>query len=218
MRAGQLLHVSKSYRRHTALHDVTLDVYRGEILGLIGANAAGKTTLLRVCAGLLRPTTGEVRIDVACADAAIRYFGGERTLPPGVSAQQWLSFWTSNGANGATRRVFRVLSRGTRQRFGLEAMLASDQASLLLLDEPWEGLDPDASRWLSDVLLDRRAAGAGIMVSSYRIHDLADVADRCVFLVEGRLASEGVACGALPARADRSAFLLEAFDRSRGLR
>jgi ABC-2 type transport system ATP-binding protein len=215
-RAAEILNVSKRYDRQAALNGVTLDVHRGEIVGLIGPNGAGKTTLLRICAGLLRPTTGTVRVG-AKADEAIRYFGGEHTLPPNVSARRWLTLWKSTHAGSAPAQSFDVLSRGTRQRLGLEAMLSTKDATLVLLDEPWEGLDPDASRWLSATLLDQRASGVGVLVSSHRIHDLASVCDRCVFLVGGRLARETVVCARI-ADHDRSARLFEAFDRSRGER
>jgi ABC-2 type transport system ATP-binding protein len=215
MQAGHLRHVSKHYWRHSALVDVTLDIHCGEIVGLVGPNGAGKTTLLRVFAGLLRPTTGEVCIERAYGREAVRYFGGERTLPPQVSPRTWRSLWNTPGAVAATPRPFGQLSRGTRQVVGLEVVMASNEVSLLLLDEPWEGLDPDASRWLSDALLEKRKGGTGIVVSSHRIHDLADVADRCVFLVDGRLAPITVDCSGLPVRADRSACLFDAFDRCR---
>ena len=215
--AAEVVHLSKQYQSHAALNDVTLAVHRGEILGLIGPNGAGKTTLLRVLAGLLRPTSGTVRIHAGDAADAVRYFGGEHTLPPNVPARRWLSLWKCGHAGEAPSRPFGVLSRGTRQRLGLDAMLTDKDASVLLLDEPWEGLDPDASRWLSDVLLEKRAAGGGVMVSSHRIHDLANVCDRCLFLVKGQLAQETIVCSGIEAP-DRGARLFEAFDRARGKR
>jgi ABC-type multidrug transport system ATPase subunit len=211
----QLVSVSKHYGRHAAVDQVTLSVGGGEIVGLIGPNGAGKTTVLRLIAGLLRPTSGNVRLVPDIAREAIGYFGGEQTLPANVSARQWVALWNPEGAAATAPRRMGVLSRGTRQRVGLEAMTRAD-TKLLLLDEPWESLDPDASRWLSDTILQKRAAGAGVIVSSHRIHDLADVCDRCVFLVNGRLGAEIVAFADAGRRADRSAELFAAFDRARG--
>jgi ABC-type multidrug transport system ATPase subunit len=122
--------------------------------------------------------------------------------------------WSAPTAAEATNRPLGLLSRGMRQRAGLEAALAEPNPSLLLLDEPWEGLDPDASRWLSDELVKRRNAGAGVVVSSHRIHDLADVCDRCVFLVGGRLASVSLAHEDFAGGGDRSALVFAAFDRA----
>jgi ABC-type multidrug transport system ATPase subunit len=222
MPRGEIRGVTKWYGRHTAVCDVSLAVDAGEIVGLIGPNGAGKTTLLRLFAGLIRPTRGAVHIPTADRPAIVRYFAGEHSLPPDVTSNRWLALWSAPAiVNGAGRKItgtLGTLSRGTRQRVGLEAMLADPDVTLLLLDEPWEGLDPDASRWLSEQLLKRRAAGAGVIVSSHRIHDLADVCDRCVFLVDGRLSAESLAVAAWDGVGDRSARLFTAFDRARGQR
>ena len=219
MPRGELRSVTKSYGRHTAVYDATLAVGAGEIVGLIGPNGAGKTTLLRLFAGLIRPTRGAVHIPTIDRQAIVRYFAGEHSLPPDVRTSRWLALWSAPAiASAAGRRIsgtLGTLSRGTRQRVGLEAILADPDVTLLLLDEPWEGLDPDASRWLSEELLKRRAAGAGVIVSSHRIHDLADVCDRCVFLVDGRLSAESLAVSAWDGVGDRSALLFTAFDRAR---
>ena len=219
MLRGELEDVTKSYGRHTVVRDVSLAVGPGEIVGLIGPNGAGKTTLLRLFAGLIRPTRGAVRIPAADRPALVRYFAGEHSLPPEVRTNRWLALWSAPAmARADGRRIagtLGTLSRGTRQRVGLEAMLADPDVMLLLLDEPWEGLDPDASRWLSEELLKRRAAGAGVIVSSHRIHDLADVCDRCVFLVGGRLSPESLAAPVWDGVGERSALLFAAFDRAR---
>jgi ABC-type multidrug transport system ATPase subunit len=212
---GEFEGVSKSYGCHPAVSGVTLAVGSGEILGLIGPNGAGKTTLLRMLAGLIRPTRGAVQIPSVDRPPIVRYFAGEHTLPPTVPTNRWLALWGAPTANGATKRRLATLSRGTRQRAGLEAALADSDVTLLLLDEPWEGLDPDASRWLSEELLKRRAAGAGVIVSSHRIHDLADVCDRCVFLVQGRLSSECLTTADFNGSADRGGLLFAAFDRAK---
>ncbi|HMD34702.1 MAG TPA: ATP-binding cassette domain-containing protein [Vicinamibacterales bacterium] len=208
MTRGVMHGVTKRYGRHFALADVTLTVGAGEILALIGPNGAGKTTLLRLLARLLRPTSGSVE-----TTGPIRYFAGEHTLPPAVHLSQWLTLWSATIAEPVTRKTLGALSRGTRQRVGLEAMLADRSTELLVLDEPWEGLDPDASRWLSNELRVRRDTGAGVIVSSHRIHDLAGVCDRCVFLAGGRLRSDSATAEQLSAVSDRSAFLFAAFDR-----
>ena len=210
MTACECIHVSRRLGGHLALHDVSFAIASGEVLGIVGPNGAGKTTLLRILAGLLNPSSGSLRRHASCS---VSYFGGERTLPPDVSAKRWVGLWSPEAARDTTRRCFAVLSRGTRQRVGLSATLAACREGLLILDEPWEGLDPDASRWLSQAMLVRRSAGVAAIVSSHRIHDLADVCDRCLFLIDGRLAPVEVQCHDLP---DRAAELYAAFDRLRG--
>src|SRR5450759_631866 len=213
MPAGELLHVSKRLGRHLVVDDVTLSVAHGEIVGLVGPNGAGKTTLLRIFAGLLRPSRGEVR---AVTAAGVRYFGGEQTLPPQVSARRWYRLFSQAGADAITARPFGDLSRGTRPHIGVDAAIAAPGASLVLLDEPWEGLDPDASRWLSNELTRMRAAGTAILVSSHRIHDLAAVCDRCEFILEGRVAVPTVDCGGGLSGEQKTALLFQTFDRIRG--
>jgi ABC-2 type transport system ATP-binding protein len=208
--------VSKRYGREIALDQVTVNIESGQILGIIGPNGAGKTTMLRILVGLLRPSSGAV---VRGAEFTVRYFGGEQTLPPFVSARRWVRL-CSNAADRTVadvpRRRMGLLSRGTRQKIGLTAAMRGETPSLLVLDEPWEGLDPDGSRWLSQQLLAMRAAGTAVLVSSHRIHELADVCDRCEFLIQGRLSSPVLDGWREAIGDDRVGRLFEAFDRARG--
>lgn len=210
---AELSHASKHYGRRMAVRDVTLSVRAAEIVGLVGPNGAGKTTLLRVLAGLVRLTSGVVRMSDA---ARVAYFGGEHTVPGDVSARRWSSFWQATDRSRVTRRRFGVLSRGTRQRIGLEATLSAAGGGLLLLDEPWEGLDPDAARWFSEALVAQRAFGSGVLVSSHRIHDLAAVCDRCEFLIDGVMSESRVVCSPCHEPGEKAALLLHAFDAARG--
>jgi ABC-type multidrug transport system ATPase subunit len=208
-----LVEASKRYGRHWAVRGVTLEVVPGEILGLVGPNGAGKTTLLRMVAGLLRPASGRVEVGDR-SDGATCYFAGERTLPPEVHVNQWRRVWNAGPDERAGRKRIGSLSRGMRQRLGLETTLTSHRyLSLVLLDEPWEGLDPDAATWLSERLLEIRAAGGAVMVSSHRIHDLAAVCDRCVLMNLGKIVEHVAMTPA--AVVDRSTVLLDAFERAR---
>jgi ABC-2 type transport system ATP-binding protein len=174
--------VEKRYGKVQVLRGLDLEIQPCEIVGLIGPNGAGKTTFLRILLGLVSPTAGQVVRPVG----PVAYFAGGQTLPPRARADRW-SAWVSRGSvkPRESRRV-RTLSRGTRQMVGLEAVLAMPGTNLIVLDEPWETLDPDASRWLTKTLASRRETGAGILVSSHRLHDLAGLCDRYAFLIEGR--------------------------------
>src|SRR6266853_6125372 len=119
---ARLVRVSKYYGRRSALIDVTLNVAAAEVVGLVGPNGAGKTTLLRILAGLVRPSSGTIE---SSGIPRVAYFGGEHTLPGDVSARRWCSFRRSSDASQVTRRRFGVLSRGTRQRIGLDATLSA---------------------------------------------------------------------------------------------
>jgi ABC-2 type transport system ATP-binding protein len=109
------------------------------------------------------------------------------------------------------------MSRGSRQRLGLETALHSEKTRLVLLDEPWEGLDLDAARWLNATLAELRAAGAAILVSSHRIHDLAVVCDRCEFLVGGAIGRSPVRWTPDVGHDDRIDQLLCGYDQARRL-
>ena len=189
--------VGAGYRRRAIFRDVTFTLGGGRILGLLGPNGAGKTTLLRVAAGLVRPSDGSVR-----RDGRVMYFGGEMTMPGGCRADRWSRLL---GASSDESRPLRRLSRGTRQLIGLRAVLASDAWSIGLFDEPWEGLDPSGAKWLRETLEMHRTRGAAIIVSSHRLHDVAEVCDAYAFLSRGSLrlvhdaegAKEGVDAAAL---------------------
>ena len=177
----ELAAVSKAFGSHRVLNQVWLQVRGGEAVGLIGSNGAGKTTLLRIAAGLVRPDGGSVRW--ADARPALRYFGGEMTLAPDVAVRRWASLF---GVRVDDRRRIGQLSRGNRQLLGLRLVLGGSDADILLLDEPWEGLDPNGSAWLTERLARWRDQGAAVLISSHRFHDLDSVCTRFVMLQGGR--------------------------------
>jgi ABC-2 type transport system ATP-binding protein len=181
----ELAAVSKVFGRLVVLNQAWLHVRSGEAVGLLGANGAGKTTLLRIAAGLMRADDGGVRCLPAAPPARpkLRYFGGESTLPPSVSARRWGALF---GLRVAERRPIGRLSRGNRQALGLRVCLAGPPADVLLLDEPWEGLDPAGSAWLANTLRHWQRAGSAILISSHRLYDLDSICTRFVMLESGR--------------------------------
>ncbi|HEV8232648.1 MAG TPA: ATP-binding cassette domain-containing protein [Thermoanaerobaculia bacterium] len=207
------LGLSKSYGARSVLRDVDFSLREGEIAGLIGANGAGKTTLLRILLGLVCPTAG--RVEWRGADAApprdrVGHFGGAHTLPPAVAARTWVRLVSRGRDTSDDRRPVRALSRGSRQLLGLSAELARTDLDALLFDEPWEGLDPDGSRWLSDSLRRKREEGCAFLVSSHRLHDLAGLCDRYAFLLDCRVVTR--AARQISPHTVRGEDLLAAFD------
>jgi ABC-type multidrug transport system ATPase subunit len=178
------------YGRREVFHGLSFELDAGQSLGVIGPNGAGKTTLLRVMAGLLKPSEGELRIANAQPRVAMRqiqtaYFAGDFTLPGSVRACDWGTLGTGNLITPERRRI-RTLSRGTRQLLGLRTVLSRSHLDLVLLDEPWEALDPDASRWLTRTLESKRDRGAAVVLASHALHDLAGLCDQYLFLVNRR--------------------------------
>jgi len=190
---------------------VSFSVERGERLSLSGPNGAGKTTLLRILLRFVAPSRGRV-VSFAPPDA-VEHFGGAHTLPPHVAVRTWARLVSRGEASYDDRRPIRALSRGSRQLLGLSTVLARSRLAAVLLDEPWEGLDPDGARWLSETLLRRKGEGCAFLVSSHRLHDLAGLCERYAFLTDGRIVIRGA--GEVARDRVSGEDLLRAFDRIR---
>ena len=181
------------YGVRTVFEDVSFTVAEGQSLGILGRAGAGKSTLLRMLVGLRRPAVGEVRIGGRRAVDGLRftptaYFAGDATLPGSARATSWGRLGTG-GIVLPDRRPVRALSRGTRQLLGLRTVLGRQPLRLIVLDEPWEGLDEDSRRWLHATLELKRDRGAAVVVSSQRVTDLTGLCDAYVILDEGRARS-----------------------------
>jgi len=179
--------LSFQYGRRLVFQGVSFDLAAGQAAGVIGPNGSGKTTLLRAIAGCLTPRSGEIRINGltprdALGRTGVAYFAGDATLPGPVRATKWGSLGNGDAVTPDRRRI-RALSRGTRQLLGLRTVLGRHPLGLIVLDEPWEGLDPDAGRWLSTMIETKRDRGAAVILSSHRLHDLAGLCDVYLFLL-----------------------------------
>jgi ABC-2 type transport system ATP-binding protein len=187
----------------------------GGITGLLGPNGAGKSSLLQLISGLLPPSGGEVRVFGEAPfrnPAVLARLGlvpeGDR-FPAGLRADRWLRMMgelsgLSDGAlTAATVRAldivgmadrahlpFARMSKGMRQRIRLaQALLHEPQ--LLILDEPFNGLDPEARLTLMDLLRDLAEGGVRVLVSSHILGEVAQLTDRILLLFRGRLLAEG---------------------------
>ena len=204
----------RTFAGMTVLAGVDLVVEGGECVALLGANGAGKTTLLRVLATLLRPSGGRLRLfgeDAASRPAAvlrkIGYVGHESACYVDLTARENLAFYAElygvtdadervaelvewTGLGSAARRPVRTFSRGMTQRLALARALLH-RPELLLLDEPFSGLDPQATSTLDALLRDLRAAGHAIVLATHDVPRAAALASRVVMLHRGRIDWDG---------------------------
>ncbi len=206
----EVRNLRKSFGPRVALAGVDLSVEAGEFVTLVGPNGAGKTTLLRILATLTRPTSGAVRIaglDPARAGNEVRRhigFLSHRTLLYGdLTAEQNLDFYArmydlDDGRSRieslleqvglATRRydLVRTLSRGMQQRLSVaRAML--HRPRILLLDEPYTGLDPNAAQILTDLLIELAGEGCTVLLTTHNLERGLAAARRVAVLARGRL-------------------------------
>lgn len=203
--------VGRLFTGGAGVEHLTFRVEAGEIVALIGLNGAGKTTLMRLAVGMLRPRQGTVRpFGKPLAElppAAWARLGVLIEAPPAYPeltvrenlhiacrlreaspdcVRESLSAWRLDLV--ADRR-FRRLSLGNRQRVGLAAAMQHDPA-LIVLDEPSNALDPASVILLREQLIRRARHGAGILVSSHHLDEVARIANRVLLMNAGRLIGE----------------------------
>nr|WP_083966654.1 ATP-binding cassette domain-containing protein [Demequina globuliformis] len=205
--------LEKSYGRVRALDGVSFNVSAGEIFGFVGSNGAGKTTTMRIILGVLRGDGGQVRWDGAPVDLQVRrrigYMPEERGLYPRMKVGEQLVYlaqlhglseadavaamehWT-DVLGVAERRGDEVdkLSLGNQQRVQLAAALVHDP-DILVLDEPFSGLDPVAVAVMSEVLRGQAAKGVPVIFSSHQLELVEKLCDRVGIVKAGRLVALG---------------------------
>lgn len=203
----EIRHLTKFYGRSRGIEDITLTIEPGEVLGFLGPNGSGKTTVLRILMGLISPSSGEILVDgVSLFDRARRwreqvgYLPGELGLYANLSAREYLDLHArlrkvdcSAEIDELTRRFdlrldarISGMSKGNKQKVGLVQALMH-RPDVLVLDEPTSGLDPIAQAEFATIVSERRRDGASIVLSSHVLQEVENVADRVVILDEGRI-------------------------------
>ena len=211
-------HLSRNFqtkaglKKVEAVKDVDFTVEFGEILGFLGHNGAGKTTTMKCVLGLLRPTSGRVRLwGLAPGSASVRArmgyvpenpdyddsFSGLELLRAfgsmrGLSGTDpdWRRLLGRVGLQGWENVRLRQFSKGMKQRLSLALALQS-QPDLLVMDEPTGGLDPIARKEFRDIILEENARGASILLSSHLLSEVESVVHRVVILNRGKAVRTG---------------------------
>lgn len=195
-----------------AIDSVSFEVANGEIVGFVGLNGAGKTTTIRIAAGISLPTSGSASVDGhdlvtdkveaskrigwvpelpnfepnATAKSLMEYFGGFYGLSPSASRARSAELLKSVGLEGSESKKLRAYSQGMKKRFSLAAsMLASPQN--YLFDEVLNGLDPAGIHYFRSLMVDLKAQGAAVLLSSHVLVEVESIADRVVFIHKGKI-------------------------------
>jgi len=230
--------LSRKYGGFTAVDDITFTARPGRVTGFLGPNGAGKSTTMRVMVGLTPPTSGRARISGrlfaelpnpglevgVLLDASAQHAGrtgreiltiAQRTMGlPKARVTEMLER-VSLTEEEADRRV-RHYSLGMRQRLGIATALIGDP-SVLILDEPANGLDPAGIRWMRDLLRSYADQGGTVLLSSHLLHEIEVIADDLVVIGNGRIVAQGTKAELLQAagtvvRSASSAALARALD------
>ncbi|MDB5391961.1 MAG: ybhF 2 [Planctomycetaceae bacterium] len=209
-------HLTKRYGTFTALDDFSLYLKSGQILGLIGPNGAGKTTAIKILVGLLRPTSGKARVtDADCVKDARRikrlvgympdkfgsydnmrvreyldFFGAAFSIPRRERIKRIDEVMETTGTAYMRDRFVESLSHGMQQRVGIARTLLHDPR-VLILDEPANGLDPQARIEMRDLLIRLAQMGKTLMVTSHILPELARICHRIAIMTNGKLRAFG---------------------------
>jgi ABC-2 type transport system ATP-binding protein len=201
----------KTFGATRALDGLDLEVAPGEVHGFLGPNGAGKTVTIRTLLGLLRPDSGEISLfgqdpwaDAVELHRRLAYVPGDTNLWPNLSGGEIIDVLGSlrGGLDDARRaelierfdldprKKARTYSKGNRQKVALVAALASD-AELLVLDEPTAGLDPLMEAVFQDCILDAKAEGRTVLLSSHILAEVEKLCDRVTIIRQGRTVQSG---------------------------
>lgn len=200
----RLEHVQKNYGKTEALSGVNLDIQPGRIVGLLGPNGSGKTTIIKLINGLLQPTSGQVLIN------------GEKPSPKTKKAVSYLPDTTYLSDNMKIKEVFAMfkdfysdfdeekanhlledlnldeksrlknLSKGNKEKVQL-ILVMSRKADLYVLDEPIGGVDPAARDYILKTIIQNRSENSSVLISTHLISDIEDILDDVIFIKDGEI-------------------------------
>lgn len=208
MKTVDVSHIKKNFGRVEAVKDVSFEVHSGEIFGLLGPNGAGKTTVIRMMMDIFRPDAGKVAILGGALDEAkksrIGYLPEERGLYKDLKLEQTLVYLASlkgldekeahRRLEGWLKRLdlwdhrqkkVQELSKGMQQKAQIIATLVHEP-DLIVIDEPFSGLDPVNTRLVKEIIADLRTGGKSIIMSTHQMYQVEALCNRIVLIDHGR--------------------------------
>lgn len=196
--------ITKTFGTKTALNNLNLSIGRGKIVGLLGPNASGKTTLIKLCNELLTPTSGEIIIGgnkPGIETKKIVSYLPERTyLNDWMRVSELIDFFKDFYKDFRPEKAYdmlsklninpqdkiKTMSKGTKEKVQLILVMSRD-AELYLLDEPIGGVDPAARDYILDTILNNYSENATVIISTHLIADIEKILDEVVFIKEGQV-------------------------------
>ncbi|MFV0361045.1 LPS export ABC transporter ATP-binding protein [Tropicimonas sp.] len=216
----QIVQLRKSYRRRPVIHDVTMNLQRGEVVALLGPNGSGKTTCFYSVAGLVTPDSGLVQIDgrdvttlpmYRRARYGIGYLPQEVSIFRGMSVEDNVMAILEIAVKDRHKRRERLedllsefgiehlrrasalsLSGGERRRVEIARCLAADP-NYLLLDEPFAGVDPISVGDIRHLVMDLKNRGIGVLITDHNVRETLEIVDRAYILHDGKVLMSGTA-------------------------
>ena len=213
-----VISIAKSYDKRVVLSDVSLSVAKGEVLGLLGPNGAGKTTCFYSIMGLVKPDAGRIMLDGADitrlpmyrrAILGLGYLPQETSIFRGMTVEQNIAavLEISEPDRAARRRrldelldefgltrlrasAAMALSGGERRRAEIARALAANP-SIMLLDEPFAGIDPISISDIRELVADLKTRGIGVLITDHNVRETLDLVDRACIIYDGKVLLAG---------------------------
>ena len=230
--------IAKAYDRKAVLHDVSLSVSRGEVVGLLGPNGAGKTTCFYSIMGLVKPDSGRIFLDeqeitdlpmYRRAILGIGYLPQETSIFRGLTVEQNILAVLEVSEPDRRARMERLdrllkefgltdlrdapalaLSGGERRRCEIARSLAADP-SIMLLDEPFAGIDPISIADIRDLVRELRDRDIGVLITDHNVRETLDIVDRACIIYDGQVLFQGTPQALVADQEVRRLYLGESF-------
>ena len=197
-------HVTKNYGHEVALMDVSLNIQPGRIIGLLGPNGSGKTTIIKLINGLLQPSLGNIYIHGQLPSPAskkvVSYLPDTTYLSENIKISDAISYFQDFYSDFNVQRAYQLLndlhlhpnqklnslSKGNKEKVQL-ILVMSREADLYVLDEPIGGVDPAARDYILRTIIQNRRPNSSVLISTHLISDIEQVLDEAIFINQGRI-------------------------------
>jgi lipopolysaccharide export system ATP-binding protein len=230
--------IAKSYDKRAVLHDVSLDVHRGEVVGLLGPNGAGKTTCFYSVMGLVKPDSGRIFLDGSDITElpmyrrsilGLGYLPQETSIFRGMSVEENImavleaaepdkqvrrdrleQLLREFGLTALRDSPAMALSGGERRRCEIARALAADP-SIMLLDEPFAGIDPISIADIRELVRELKSRSIGVLITDHNVRETLDIVDRACIIYDGQVLFQGTPEALVADQEVRRLYLGESF-------